>query len=159
MERNKELWDCGLYAITLIGLKTAFNMLSMIQTMEYIFVYSTLSVIVILPLVHWYKKDYILGIQNKESAVTCANWFTLYVFLDIFTLKALPLLTKVALSAFLHHDIDLQSISPLSQQSLSCFNFTLSRPLSDRKQPFLLRLIALLAFILLDVFLLDVTAL
>lgn len=77
----------------------------MVQVMEYLFVYATFSIILVLGMVHIYMNDYILGVTNKKAALSAANWYTLFYFIEFFTFKALPLATKCALSSFLYYDL------------------------------------------------------
>lgn len=81
----------------LLTLKYALNSFSMVQTLEYIFILSTFTLVAILILVQFYRKDFILGITHKDAAINIGNWLALFIFIDILTLKALPLATKCTL--------------------------------------------------------------
>jgi hypothetical protein len=78
--------------------------------MEFVFLLSTVYITLILPYVSLYKKDYILGVENKDAALSAAYWLAFFIIVDIFCLKALPLLTKCTLMAFILIECDFGTI-------------------------------------------------
>ena len=69
--------------------------------MEFIFVISSLILMTVLPLIQFYKNDYILGFRNTSDALSAATWLSVFIFFDFILLKALPLVTKCAFMAFI----------------------------------------------------------
>jgi hypothetical protein len=92
----------------LLCLKYAFSCLTMIQTFEYIFVLSTLTVATVLPYIHFIKKEYILEFQNKDAALKVSYLLALHTFIDLFTLKAIPLVTKLSIMLFVLSETDFE---------------------------------------------------
>jgi hypothetical protein len=65
------------------------------------FLLSTLYTIIVLPYYAFFKKEYILEIDDKEAGLKCAQWLVLYYLIDFFCLYTLPLLTYCAVFGFL----------------------------------------------------------
>jgi hypothetical protein len=105
----------------------------MIQVMEYLFIYATLNLLVILSLVQLVRKDYMLGFSNKNAALSTSNYLTLFTFIEILTLKTLPLLSKVALAIFCLTDLRIERIDIFQA-------IRFKHPISQRKLQFILRL-------------------
>jgi hypothetical protein len=73
----------------------------MIEIFEFMFILSTAFVFIILPYVSLIRKEFILDITNKDEGLTVAQLISLFMMVDLFTLKALPLLTKVSVMTFI----------------------------------------------------------
>ena len=67
---------------------------------EYLFLYSTAYTIICLIYFGFWKKRYILDIEDKEGALRLAQWLVLYYIIDIYCLKTVPLLSRCALAGF-----------------------------------------------------------
>ena len=78
----------------------------MIQAFEYLFVLSTIFIITVLPYVQLYKKEFILNINNKDTGLATSQWLALFIFIEMFTLKSLPLLTKIAVMTYFIMEFD-----------------------------------------------------
>lgn len=119
--------------------------------MEFLFVMATCSLLLVLPIVHVLRKDYILGLENKNAALTCGNWLALFIFLDFITLKALPLLSKCALMAFVLYDFDFEIIDVLhSGATVLSPVLKFKRRIRERKAFFILRLLLMKLLIVFD---------
>ena len=80
----------------------------MIQVMEYLFVLSSVIIFTVLPIVQIKRKEYILDLQDKEAALTSSKYLTLFLFIEFFTLKSIPFLTKAAIMAMCYYDLDFE---------------------------------------------------
>ena len=99
--------------VMLVSLKCAFTWLSMIQVLEYLFVLASFVIALVLPMVQ--KTDYILGLEDKESALDASKYLALFMFIEYTCLKALPLLTKVAIMTVCHYDLDFDVLNDRSK--------------------------------------------
>lgn len=100
-------------AVMLVSLKCAFTWLSMIQVMEYLFVIA--SFVIGIALIRVQKTDYILGLEDKESALEASKYLALFTLIEYASLKALPLLTKVAIMTVCHYDLDFDVLNDRSK--------------------------------------------
>ena len=99
--------------VMLVSLKCAFSWLSMIQVLEYLFVLASIVIALILPMVQ--KTDYILDLDDKESALDASKYLALFMLIEYTCLKALPLLTKIAIMTLCHYDLDFEVLNDRSK--------------------------------------------
>lgn len=99
-------------------------------------------------------KDYVLGVSNKNAALSVSNYLAIFISLEMVTLYYLPLLSKLAIMMFCFIDLKLSNTSPLSPSPLS-----LSTRLSQRGLMFTCRLLLLLALLYLEMSLNNVLSL
>ena len=88
------------FIVMMFSLKQVLSMCSMIETFELTFVLGALFTFFLLPYISLYKKEYILNIHNKEAALSVSQYLSLYIILEIFLLKCLPLMSKLAIQGF-----------------------------------------------------------
>lgn len=67
---------------------------------EFVFLLATIHTIITLVYVAYFKKEYILDIEDKGSGLSVAQWFAMFTVVDLFCLKTLPILSKVATMSF-----------------------------------------------------------
>lgn len=89
-----------LFLAAILSLKEFFERTTAVQMCEYIFIYSTVYTVFCLPYFAYYKRRYILDIEDKEAAMRLGQWLTLYYVVDFICLKLLPLLSRCAVVGF-----------------------------------------------------------
>ena len=66
-------WKTTLaFLISLIASKYVLNQSSVVEAFEFIFLISTVNTLVVLPYYAFYRKEYILEIDDKEAGLRCA---------------------------------------------------------------------------------------
>lgn len=83
---------------------------------EFIFLLATAHTIIILPYVAYYKKEYILDIDDKDAGLAVALWFVMFILVDLLCLKTLPILTKLAIMSLFLCEFQFEITGQLGMQ-------------------------------------------
>lgn len=86
---------------------------------EYLFILSTAHTVITLPYISYFRKEYILDIDDKDAGLNIAQWFAMFMTIEVLCLKTLPILTKVAVMSFFLYEFKFEMTGSLDNQRAS----------------------------------------